>query len=210
MRFFVAWIVVSLSPFLPAFAQSNATAGLAGVGAGAALAGNGQNGTVSSSATGSGAGGSAPIEIQTMVFQGMKEIAGDIATLTASYQTECKNALDNNTDITGSRKPVGDLSVTLETDSVALRSDRDTDKPDLGKMTDARKKVRDDESKLAAAKVVLNLALDKLPDATKKVCSILLEDSVSSNQMALYQAVEGYYRQLQQLDGKLSRISLSR
>src|ERR1700722_13919273 len=84
---------------IPAVAQSNTTAGLAGVGAGAALASGSQNGTTPSSAAPGGAGGgSAPIEIQTMVFQGMKEIAAEIATLTANYQTDCKTALEAASD----------------------------------------------------------------------------------------------------------------
>jgi len=185
-------------------AQSNTTAGLAGVGAGAALASSSQNGTTPSSAAGgSGGGGSAPIEIQTMVFQGMEEIAGEIADLTAAYQTDCTTTLDNDSTIKSDRATISALIAKLETDSAALHGDRDADKPDLGTITTARQKVRDDEKELAKAKATLSLALDKLPDATKKICSILVEDSVSSNQMALYQAVEGYYNQLQQLDGKL-------
>jgi hypothetical protein len=205
MRILVAWVFVGLTSLLPAFGQSNTTAGLAGVGAGAALAGNGQNGTSASSAAGGGGGGggSAPIEIQTMVFQGMKEIASEIATLTASYQSDCATALNSDDNLTARRDYVMALIAKLEADSAALHGDRGADQPNLGKITDARKQVREDESKLAAAKAALNLALDALPDATKKVCSILVEDSVSSNQTGLYQAVQGYYSQLQQLDGKL-------
>jgi hypothetical protein len=204
MRFFVCCVFMGLISLLPAFAQGNATAGLAGVGAGAALAGNGQNATSSSSAAGgSGGGVSAPIEIQTMVFQGMKEIASEIATLTASYQSDCAKALRSDTTISADRKNVSNLIATLETDGAALHGDRGADQPNLGKITEAEKKVQDDQSNLAAAKAALNIALDNLPDATKKVCSILVEDSVSSNQIALYQAVDGYYSQLQELDGKL-------
>jgi hypothetical protein len=88
--------LVFLFAFLAAgsvFAQNNTTAGLAGIGAGAALsAASGQNGTTPSSA---GGGGSAPIEIQIMVFKGLQDIAKNVAELTAKHVTGCYEGLGN-------------------------------------------------------------------------------------------------------------------
>jgi hypothetical protein len=134
MRVYLLLFLVMLTFVGRASGQGNTVAGLAGVGAGAALSSAaGQGGTTPSSAGGTAAGGgTAPIEIQIMVFQGMKVIASEIADLTASYAPTCKKAVERD-----------------------------------------------------------------------NACSILIEDPTSSNQIALYQALQGYYAHLRQIDEDL-------
>jgi hypothetical protein len=202
----VVWVFLGLTSVLPALAQSNTTAGLAGIGAGAALTSTSPNGTTPSPAAGGGGGGNTPIEIQIMVFQGMKEIASEIAALTTSYQTECESAFKVDPEksaVIADRAALQTQRDQLATDTKNLRGDRDAAEPNLGEITDSRKKIQDDEVALAKTRAKLNINLDKLSDTTKKACSILLEDSTSSNQIALYQAEQGYYNHLQQLDDKL-------
>jgi hypothetical protein len=206
MRLLVASFLFAVVSVLPAVAQSNATAGLAGLGAGAALGSTSPNGTTPAPAAGSGAGNT-PIEIQIMVFQGMKDIASEIAAITSSYyQGECKAAFDKDPKhqaVTTDRANLKTLTDKLATDSLALRGDRDSSDPNLGRIAAARKLVQEDDAQLAATKALLNIDLNALLDDTKNACSILVEDSTSSNQMALYQAVEGYYNHLQQVDDKV-------
>jgi hypothetical protein len=188
-----------------ATAQSNTTAGLAGVGAGAALgaSGAGQSGTTPSSA---GGGGNTPVEIQIMVFQGMKEIAGEIAALTASYETGCKKAVEKDAKMQAVNQDRADLNLylnKLEKDRKAVNERRDARETESQKLAADQLVVEQDEEKLAATKTALNIDLNALTNDAKKVCSVLLEDSTSANQMALYQATQGYYGELQALEHKL-------
>jgi hypothetical protein len=164
----------------PAFAQSNTTAAAAGVAAGAALAaGSGQSGTTSSSATGGSV--NTPIEIQIMTFKGLQEIAHEIAKVTVDQQNDCKKARLNETEI-------------LTKDRNNLQADR--------KMMDAEPtKLHKDTT--AFDEKTLDGDFEQLNEATKQGCAVLVEDPTSANQIALYQAVQGYHDHLQKLHAEI-------
>lgn len=195
MRLFVIWMFLGLLSAPAALAQGNAAAGLAGVGAGAALATTSPNGTTPSSAAGGGSGNT-PIEIQIMVFQGMKDIASEVAGLTFRNQHECKTAFDTDPE----HDTVEAVRTILKSRSTQLAADLEAqrDNPDL------QDKIQKEQDLVANTKAALNAHLDSLSDNTKKACSVLVEDSTSANQIALYQAVQGYYNHLKQLDDKVS------
>ncbi len=108
------------------FAQSNTTAGLAGVGAGTALgAATGQGGTASSSAAAGGGGGNTPIEIQIMVFKGLQEIAKNVAELTATHDSGCEQALngdENHRSLEEDRAALHRYGQSLDGDRQTLRT----------------------------------------------------------------------------------------
>jgi hypothetical protein len=200
----------------PVFCQSNTTAGLAGVGAGAALgAMSGQGATTPSSATGGGAG-SSPIEIQIMVFKGMQDIARNIADRSVAHihdNYNC-NAQTNRSFLDG-RKPLSAAGGKVDKDNWALEQDRKALKEDreAGNPGDIlqndRAKVEQDEKQLADDTDAFNSAQKALDDAIAANpgnCAILIEDSTSANQIALYQSVQGYSGHLQTLHDQVQKF----
>jgi hypothetical protein len=206
-----------------ATAQSNTTAGLAGVGAGAALnSAAGQGGTTPSSAAvaGGGGGGTAtPIEIQIMAFQGLRDIARDVAELTLAHEGPCIPPDGNFEEL---RRHLLEASARLERDRKTLEYDRrvleddeaasnqgGASTPDLDRITQDRQTKRQDEAAVHGDTDNFNVAVRALDNAingmqvTNPRCAILIEDPTSANQIALYQAVQGYYDHLKRLDDHL-------
>jgi len=198
-----------------AFPQSgNTTAGLAGIGAGAALsAANGQGATTPSSA--GGGGGSAPIEIQIMVFKGMQDIARNIADSTAVHLSGCTISRDET--FQGDRDRIREDRTTservlkmLEQHRRILKDDQKVTQPDSEILSESRQRIKDDESALKNATDQLNLDMRQLDtdmrdlvEANNGSCAILIEDPTSYNQIALYQAAQGYYDHLKKLHDQL-------
>jgi hypothetical protein len=205
--------------------SSNTAAGLAGVGAGAALGqATGQGGTTPSSA-GSG-GGSSPIEIQIMVFKGMQEIAKNIAAVTAVHESGCQ--IPKSDSLKNDREQLYRDSVILdqarkilERDKKALKEDKLTP-DDVEDSTQDSNKIRTDKSalkqaianaehdnQLLAAQIIkeendLEIAAKRSSgDLANNLCAVLIEDPTSANQIALYQASQGYYNHLKKLDAHL-------
>jgi len=207
-----------------AFAQSNTTAGLAGVGAGAALGGiTGQSGTTPSG----GGGGSTPIEIQIMVFNGLQKIAAEVAGITRVQLKGCIPSVDPNAeykklwrDIDKSdedrKSPDQDPKKLAEdirrifADSKAIDN---VTASQTQKYKDWNKQIEQSQndlndpdqnpSALAEDITALVSAMKKIDEENKNYCTILIEDPTSANQIALYQAVQGYYGHLQQLHNQL-------
>lgn len=189
-------IVTMMAVFLTSagFAQSNTTAGLAGAGAGAALgaASAGQGGTTPSSVVGAGGGGgggaSTPIEIQIMAFDGLTKIANDVAGIAAKLLPHCGPGSDNEGYL---RKLEGDAR-ELQSEAAKLQQDRSSDHPS---------DLEADRDKFMADLA----AFDNYAQA-KPECEILVEDPTSSNQIALYQAVQTYYDQLGRIHERLQDV----
>jgi hypothetical protein len=160
------------------FAQSNSTAGLAGLGAGAALgASAGQGGTTPSSASPGGGGGSSPIEEQMMAFRGMQQIAKEIAETVSKTGKGCTPSVEENERFQGLRK-----------DLDRSKHDSQANSADLGK--DVDQLVKD---------------LQDIDASATDTCAILIEDPTSANQIALYQAVQGYSDHLERFHYSLER-----
>ncbi len=162
-------------------AQSgNAAAGLAGIAAGAALSPNTNSGTTPSSIGGGGAnGGSSPLEIQVMAFNGMQKIAQELAALVKTKQLTCTHS-----------------KLDTETQLDALVSSAENAENDV---KSGSRSIQDIKSDLAAEidKFVANMKVGH--------CQVLIQDSLVSNQLALYQTAEGYYEHLRELHGQLQR-----
>lgn len=216
----LVWMSLCLFLFLlPGFAQSgNTAAGLAGVGAGAALGAGAANGTTPSGIGGGaigGGGGSTPIEIQVMAFNGLRVIAGDVAAVTKSV---CAPPFDRTSEygdiLRGIEKAARDndtnqdlatLSADIEylaKNEVEINGDRQAYQ-DLQKDLDtADADIKNSPNLNALKKDIRKLAQDA--DGLKdRVCAVLVEDATSANQIALFQAVQGYYGQLQSLHDQL-------
>ena len=210
----ILFTFIAIVGSVPAFAQNNTTAGLAGVGAGAALgAMSGQGATTPSSATGGGAG-SSPIEVQIMVFKGMQDIASNIAERSVAHIDEKYGCTaQKNADFLDKKKPLSEAGRKLDEDTLALAQDREAVKEareggNSDTLKTDRAKVERDEKRLAGDTDAFNnaqKALDGVISANPANCAVLIEDSTSANQIALYQAVQGYYNHLQTLRDQVGK-----
>ncbi len=200
MRKFALVILLGASAASSGFAQgSNTGAGLAGVAAGAALgaAANQGSSTTPSSVPGSGGGsGSSAMEIQIMAFDGMRRIARDIAQITARHASACRAALATDSSMATFDNDKNTLVVqrkALEKAEEQLRQQEAIPGVDVSKL---RAVVTGLEAQFVKASDQIDSDLFGLKDTTKQKCAILVEDTASANQVALYQAVHGYYLQL--------------
>lgn len=200
-------------------AQSNTTAGLAGVGAGAALGtALGQGGTTPSSAGGGGAGGnSAPIEIQIMVFKGMQEIASNVADRTVSHLGPC--AAQVSAEFNEERERLRADGKDLERDNDRLRKETEPSEQSSGtsaaglnqtpsnnqnQIQSVTARVQGDRQKLDKDLGALEALEAKLSGkGSARSCAILVEDPTSANQIALYRAVQGYVDHLHKIHDQL-------
>ena len=192
MRILVVILIVEVGL---SFAQSNTTAGLAGVGAGAALASTGQSGTASSS----GAAG-APVEIQIMAFKGMQEIASRIADITDKHQDACREALKKDRQarvIERDKTAVREAVKNLQKDRKSLEEDNSVGMPE------DNSRINDDLEELSERREELDTDFNSVAEETKRSCAILVEDPTSADQVGLYQASQGYYGHLGAVYGLL-------
>lgn len=203
MRIQAAVLLSGMFAIGSASAQNNATAGLAGVGAGLALGGaSSQSATASSSVA--GGGGNTPIEIQIMVFQGLQKIAAEITAeitkLPAFEQAGCKQAFEERdsieTEVETYRERLQTDLESLDRDNIALHKDNEDQGWNTAKLNVDREKIQKDQEELSVTKSRLEIALNNQ-------CAILVEDSTSANQVALYEAVQGYYDHLHRIDDQL-------
>src|SRR5580698_6723083 len=164
-----------------AFGQNNTTAGLAGVGAGAALASTTQTGTTPSSATPSATGGGSS-PIEVQIMA-FHGLQKIAAEIAGITANAEKGCLPPSNGTQAFKKLRQDIDKSSKDSNGALNSDI--------------KNLNDD---LAA-----------IDTRSKQTCAVLIEDPTSANQVALYDAIRGYYGHLNKLHAGLAKFfSLSK
>lgn len=165
-----------------ALAQPGTTGGtLAGLGAGAALGANGGQQATTPSSVGGGAGGgggSSPIEIQIMAFNGLDRVAKEIAVLTNKYMDGCVRGQGRVEGLDALTKQLDDLNKQI----ADTRKNPDAENANMRKLQ----------------QMTAMLAQSSAPK-----CAILIEDSISANQVGLYRAVQGYADNLERIHAHL-------
>jgi hypothetical protein len=230
MRTFGAVLLFAALGAASGFAQNNTAAGLAGVGAGAALSSAVGPGSTTPSPVGAGAGGagaggagSAPIEIQIMAFDGLRKIAIDVAEIVKKNRTGCEPTVASSLqyqqlleDVRRSDKDAkapnkhattlaNDLA-TVRADLVAIATTGPVQSEAYQDLTRDSDYAKQDTDKTDATRLTMDIEA-LVHDANKiyDACAILIEDPTSATQIALYQAVQGYYDHLTKLHAELDK-----
>jgi hypothetical protein len=164
------------------YGQGGAGAGLAAAGASAVLGASGQGGTAPSSIA-SGGGGTAPIEVQILALKALDEIAAEFSNKVGRVKASCSKGFDEA--VLNSQVSI------LQSDTAKLNRDLRQAPPNSAEIDRDRENMTVDVNKLVG-----------LAPATSS-CEVLIQDSTSSNQLALYQASQAYFTNLSRAWGQL-------